>query len=163
MSVRGFVSQMNLSVTYIENALFGETILFVTAVFRSYLRQFSMQMKYIGTACTFMQVIHVLRYHMDIELILKGSDFEVGGIWAYGLEFFSADIVEIEHQSRIFVPSFDRGNFLRIKLIPKSAVVTECAYSALCAHTGAGKYYKILFHSFTISMYWRVFPRNNIF
>ena len=46
MSVRGFVSQMNLSVTYIENALFGETILFVTAVFRSYLRQFSMQMKY---------------------------------------------------------------------------------------------------------------------
>lgn len=100
---------------------------------------------------------------MDIELILEGSDFEVGGIRAYGLKFFSADIVEVEHQSRIFVPSLDRGNFLRVKLIPKSAVVTECAYSALRAHTGAGKYYKILFHSFTISMYWRVFPRNNIF
>ena len=54
MSVRGFVSQMNLSITYIENALFGETILLVTAVFRSYFRQFPMQMKYIGTACAFM-------------------------------------------------------------------------------------------------------------
>ena len=104
MSVRGLVSQMYFPVTDVEDGLFGETVLLIAAVFRPYLGEFAMEMQDIGTACAFMEIVHILRNDIDIELILERSDGAMCVIGSYSFELVPPYIVEVEFW---YQPSMD--------------------------------------------------------
>ena len=136
---------MHLRITDIEDSLLREAVFLIAAVLRPYFRQFSVKMEDIGTARPLMKIIHILRYHIDIEIILKRSDGTVCVIGSYPFELMPPYIIEVEHQARILVPALDGRDLLRVVIVPQTAIVTERADSALGAHTGACQNYK-LFH-----------------
>ena len=127
MSVRGFVSQMYFPITDVEDGLFGEAVLLIAAVFRPYLGEFAMEMQDIGTACALMEIVHILRNDIDIELILERSDGAMCVIGSYPFELAPPYIIEVEHQARILVPALDGRDLLRVVIVPKPAIVPERA------------------------------------
>ena len=86
-----------------------------------------MQMKYMRTTGTLMEVIDVLRDDVNVEIVLQLSNGQVCRIGFRSDLLFSSYIIESKHQSRVLCECLWCCNILDSVFLPESITITECA------------------------------------
>ena len=77
-----------------------------------------MKMDYAGTACSLMEIIHILSHYCHVIILFQLSQAEMRGIRSHCIELGTSDIIEIQNHSRIAIPSLDRSDILDLEIIP---------------------------------------------
>ena len=98
----------------------------------------------LGGAGPLVEIVYVLCYDSDIEVLLQGGDDAVGLIWLPCPYVPAACIVEVQNQTGVAVPALDGGHFLHPVLFPHPVRVAEGVDSAFLAHSCSGEYCQFL-------------------
>jgi hypothetical protein len=103
----------------------------------------AVQVNDIGTACSLMQIIDILRDDGDLEYILKLVKSFVRGVWLNGENAFSTFVVKFENPRRVALPSI-RGRYKRNGLtLPQTTRSAKGIEPALRAYASTREYYDV--------------------
>ena len=91
-----------------------------------------------------MQIVYILGDNRYIEMRFQSGQ-QLMCFIRLGIQTgFSALVVEIEHQLRVFAPSLRRSYFHDVMAFPKPVLVAKSSQAALRADAGTGKNDKLL-------------------
>src|SRR6187431_183879 len=94
--------------------------------------------------CTFMQIVHILRYHRHLEIFFQLSEDLVTGIGLYFQCTLSSLIVKVEYQRRVFLQAFRGCNLGNVITFPESIRVAKRGNTTFCADTSPTKHNQVL-------------------
>lgn len=98
-----------------------------------------MRVRHIGTACAFMQIVHVLRDHHELGDILRQCcDGEMGRIGLRAQYLHAPPFIPAPNQFPVFMKSVGRGKVLRIESFPQTGErIAKGGDAAFSRHPGA--------------------------
>ena len=105
-----------------------------------------MHVQHTRGAGAFVQVVHVLRDHDDVELLLERRDRQMRGIGLRGPGLRAPLVVEGEHQLGMFAPAFGAGELDPGVLPPQSRGIAKGRQAALGRKAGARQDHDLLRH-----------------
>ena len=94
-----------------------------------------MQMHHMRTPCSFVQIIDVLGYNVNIELLLQFGNGSVRRVRTSIQHLFSSLVVEVKHQTWIAFKSLRRSNIFDLVFLPEPITVPEGPQPAFRAYT----------------------------
>lgn len=103
-----------------------------------------MQVYHVRTAGTLVQIIYVLGDDRYIEIPLQVGNAQMPGIRHHIEQLLATFVIEINDQFRITCISLGSCHLLHRIFVPQSTRITECADTALGAHTGTRQYDQVL-------------------
>jgi len=98
-----------------------------------------MKMEHLATTCPLMEVVDVLCDNVHVVVVLEPGNGFMGSIGPSGEDLFAPQVIEMEHPSRVVLPSLRRGYLFDPVLLPQSITVPEGAQAALGAHTSSAE------------------------
>ena len=102
--------------------------------------QFAVQVQHAAAAGAFVEVVHVLRDDVGVEVLFQTGEGKVGSVRFGGLSGAAAGVVEIQHELRVARPCFGRAYVFYAVFRPQAAAVAEGGQSAFRADAGTGEY-----------------------
>ena len=93
---------------------------------------------------TLMQIIHILRNHRHVEVLLQFGKSDVPRIRLYIEQLLAAFIIEVNNQLRVAYISLGTGNLHHRIFVPQSARITKRTDTTLGTHSGTGQNDQVL-------------------
>ena len=99
------------------------------------------------TARALVQIVHILRDHRHIVVLLHFSQHQVPSVGLSRGQLLAQTIVEICHQIGVAQPSLGRGHLLHGVFLPQSACIAERFKATLGTDARTGQYNEFLLHN----------------
>ena len=146
-AVGRLVAQVHLVVANVDDVFLGEPVVVVAGVLGADLGGLAVQVHDVGGAGALVEVVHVLRDHVDGVALLELRDEPVRLVGAGVAQLRALHVVEVQHEPGVAGPPFRGSDHHRVVVVPETAVVAVGPQAALGAHAGAGQHCDALFHS----------------
>lgn len=101
---------------------------------RAHLHQLTMQVQHIFRAGTLVQVVHILRDDIHVEIFFQFHQSTVCGVGLRIDQLQSALIVELVNQGRVASEALVACHVHHFVVFPKPTCVAESGDTALCTH-----------------------------
>ena len=109
---------LNSPVANIHHVLSRKTIPFATAILRTDLREFPVQMKHLAAPGSLVQIVHILCHHIHIEILLQLSQYLMGIIGFHIPELGPANIEKFLNLFRMMPPRLCGANLFHRYIVP---------------------------------------------